>query len=189
MILPVVSTKRWSKCASCRSFPERAHEASAVHAPRVVAVDCSGRTDGCRRLHHPLLHNQDGNSQTPPPETVGHMSQKQNLKQILLKVIPVTVRGPKGEISTHALLDEGSTVTLVDSKLADQVGADGKEEPLNRRWMNDDGHQSCKSKRISLEIFGANGEIHKMVDVRTVTGLDLPAQSVKMEHVRKNESS
>ena len=100
----------------------------------------------------------------------------------------MTVRGPKGEISTHALLDEGSTVTLVDSKLAEQVGADGKEEALNLRSMNDDGHQRCKSKRISLEIFGVNGEVHKMVDVRTVTGLDLPAQSVKVEHVRRNWS-
>ena len=96
---------------------------------------------------------------------------------------------PFDNLDKDALLDEGSTVTLVDSKLADQVGADGKEEPLNLRWMNDDGHQRCKSKRISLEIFGVNGEVHKMVDVRTVTGLDLPAQSVKMEHVRKNESS
>ncbi|GBP86497.1 hypothetical protein EVAR_69165_1 [Eumeta japonica] len=39
------------------------------------------------------------------------------------------VAGPKKEIDTYALLDDGSTVTLIDSDLAQQLGARGRNEP------------------------------------------------------------
>ncbi|GBP55615.1 hypothetical protein EVAR_35850_1 [Eumeta japonica] len=43
--------------------------------------------------------------------------------------VPLRVAGPKKEIDTYALLDDGSTVTLIDSDLAQQLGARGRNEP------------------------------------------------------------
>lgn len=40
-----------------------------------------------------------------------------------LKIIPVTVSGPTGMYDIYALLDYGSTVTLMDAVLAAQIGA------------------------------------------------------------------
>ncbi|GBP04388.1 hypothetical protein EVAR_88207_1 [Eumeta japonica] len=53
-------------------------------------------------------------------------------KPMFLKIIPVRVAGPKKEIDTYALLDDGSTVTLIDSDLAQQLGARGRNEPTHR---------------------------------------------------------
>ncbi|XP_059051883.1 uncharacterized protein LOC131846565 [Achroia grisella] len=41
----------------------------------------------------------------------------------LLKVLPVILEGPDGEYETTALLDEGSTATLIDNKVAMRIGA------------------------------------------------------------------
>ncbi|XP_052747991.1 uncharacterized protein LOC113519231 [Galleria mellonella] len=41
----------------------------------------------------------------------------------LLKVLPVILEGPDGEYETTALLDEGSTATLIDDKVAMRIGA------------------------------------------------------------------
>lgn len=53
-----------------------------------------------------------------------------NENAVLLKVLPVILSGPKGEVETFALLDDGSTVTLLDEELADQLGVSGTEEKM-----------------------------------------------------------
>ncbi|GBP48739.1 hypothetical protein EVAR_88200_1 [Eumeta japonica] len=60
---------------------------------------------------------------------------------MFLKIIPVRVAGPKKEIDTYALLDDGSTVTLIDSDLAQQLGARGRNEHIEaiaKRSRNED---------------------------------------------------
>ncbi|XP_041970752.1 uncharacterized protein LOC121727140 [Aricia agestis] len=46
-----------------------------------------------------------------------------NFPRGLLKIIAVTIEGPDGEYETTALLDEGSTATLIDSEVATRIGA------------------------------------------------------------------
>jgi hypothetical protein len=46
-------------------------------------------------------------------------------QEVLLKVCPVIIQGPKREIKAEALLDEGSTVTLIDEDLARELEVDG----------------------------------------------------------------
>ena len=55
---------------------------------------------------------------------------------ILLRVLPVKLHGPRGTVKTHALLDEGSTVTLIERPLAKELGATGPRDPLTLRWTN-----------------------------------------------------
>lgn len=46
----------------------------------------------------------------------------------LLKVLPVIVYGSSGSYKTHALLDDGSTATLIDSSVPTRIGFTGPEE-------------------------------------------------------------
>ena len=41
---------------------------------------------------------------------------------LLFRVLPVVLYGPNCAIETYALLDEGSSVTIVDSSLVRQLG-------------------------------------------------------------------
>ncbi|CAG4957995.1 unnamed protein product [Colias eurytheme] len=77
----------------------------------------------CREGHHALLHlkeNRNSECDTEKREDVAvHTASVHNttaFNKVLLKVCPFTVRGASGEeIDTYALLDEVSTVTLIDS--------------------------------------------------------------------------
>ena len=43
----------------------------------------------------------------------------------LIQVVPVTLYGPKGYFKTHAMLDTGSTCSLLLADVAEKLGLDG----------------------------------------------------------------
>ncbi|KAF9823406.1 hypothetical protein SFRURICE_006619 [Spodoptera frugiperda] len=51
-------------------------------------------------------------------------------RRAYLKIVPVTLSGPHASLHTYALLDDGSTVTLLDASAADILGADGPESSM-----------------------------------------------------------
>ncbi|KAF9799885.1 hypothetical protein SFRURICE_017120 [Spodoptera frugiperda] len=51
-------------------------------------------------------------------------------RRAYLKIVPVTLSGPYASLHTYALLDDGSTVTLIDASAADILGADGPESSM-----------------------------------------------------------
>ncbi|GBO99072.1 hypothetical protein EVAR_417_1 [Eumeta japonica] len=53
-----------------------------------------------------------------------------NTMRAYLKIVPVELYGPEGSMKVHALLDEGSTVTLIDEQVANRIGAKGRRETL-----------------------------------------------------------
>ena len=118
--------------------------------------DCSSQhvcfATGCCKKHHTSLHDSfrkppsdrrppNNNSNATPQqdssndenrETEEHVGYKQNkASRVFLKVVPVEVTGPDNKrISTYALLDGGSQCTLIRSRLANQLGLKGKQQPL-----------------------------------------------------------
>ncbi|OWR55173.1 reverse transcriptase [Danaus plexippus plexippus] len=62
------------------------------------------------------------------------------------------VSRPAGVVSTYALLDNGSKVTLVDSKIAQLTEAKGPEEPLHIEAIAETKITEAKSYRISLQV-------------------------------------
>ncbi|XP_070852004.1 uncharacterized protein [Drosophila suzukii] len=56
--------------------------------------------------------------------------------KVLLKVIPVTLIGPQKAIETYALLDEASTISLIDEQLATDLQLEGPTSPAVTRYMN-----------------------------------------------------
>lgn len=103
---------------------------------------------------------------------------------LLFRVVPVELHNQDRSIRTYALLDEGSSVTLMDATLADQLGLDGPQSDLNLKWI---GSQKTtqKSATVSLEVSGLHGSERYPITVRTVRRLALPAQTVNAKRLKE----
>lgn len=135
----------------------------------------------CKRGHHSLLHRDDwqkGEDIKDKP-VLSHTTANvwdQAGKKVYLKVLPVTVEGPAGSMKTFALLDEGSTVTLVERHVAEVIGVEGPAADLNLHGAVGDCLRA-PSHRVSLTLCTSEGT-HKLKNVRTVDNLTLPTQSL-----------
>ena len=148
-------------------------------------------TRGCRRPHHALLHTEPTTTATeasPAPEETAQRESteeaavmttaaQEKKQSILLKMCPVTVAGPGGEIATYALLDEGSTVTLIDEGLASQLRLDGPRRPLKIQGVNA-SQPEPESRTVKLRVRGRNMDDFHHIRARTVKGLRIRAQSI-----------
>ena len=60
-------------------------------------------------------------------------SHRSSQTSVLLQVVPVTFYGPKGYFKTYAMLDTGSTCSLLLADVAEKLGLDG---PLENVVLN-----------------------------------------------------
>ncbi|XP_055622051.1 uncharacterized protein LOC129765665 [Toxorhynchites rutilus septentrionalis] len=129
--------------------------------------------DGCEARHHQLLH--PGKS-----ESVGAHQHIQH--SALFKVIPITLHNGKVSIETFAFLDDGSSVTLLEARIAKKLNINGDADPLCLKWTANVSRNEANSQRVNVEISGANnGPRHTLTNVRTVETLQLPSQSLNYE--------
>jgi hypothetical protein len=165
-----VKTK--SVCFSCLKF---GHQARACRARKPC------KKDGCEMSHHPTLHN------FPPNEGdeafMGLASDVQGHSTVLLKILPVTLKGPAGEVSTFALLDGGSTRSLIDSKTAKQLGLRGPQQAFHFNGVKGIHQYDPYSEKVSLTVSNPEGQSFALKDVQTITNLMLPSQSVPMPNL------
>uniref|UniRef100_A0A182YI92 Peptidase aspartic putative domain-containing protein n=1 Tax=Anopheles stephensi TaxID=30069 RepID=A0A182YI92_ANOST len=96
----------------------------------------------------------------------------------LFRIVPITVYGPTSTVTTFAFLDEGSSMTLVDEDLAEELGVEGEVEPLCIRWTGDTTRVEAGSRRVNFKV-GPVGSAKSFAinSVRTVPKLNLPRQS------------
>ena len=163
---PVANRLKWveeeARCYLCLGNKHRSKDCR--HERR-----CN--VDGCRRRHHPSLHADTA-------DVTAHVATHQ-LQRVLLRVVPVQLTGPKGVVNTSALLDEGSTATLLDAELATEIGASGPVDPLVIAWTNSTTQRDNNSRRVRITVSGSDpGETFVLSNVRTTTNLSLPFQSV-----------
>lgn len=104
-----------------------------------------------------------------------------DLPRTLFRVLPVQLTGPAGTIKTYALYDEGSSVSMIERALADELRLDGPESRLDLQWFGS-RHASEVSRTVTLQISGIGIEARrfKLTGVRTMQNLNLPRQSVDM---------
>ncbi|XP_053687000.1 uncharacterized protein LOC128736541 [Sabethes cyaneus] len=139
--------------------------------------------DSCQYRHHPLLHSTRrttaANVQSSPAESLTHQSLGSS---VLFRVVPVTLYGRTGEVNTYAFLDEGSSLTLMDSEIADQLRVSGTVQPLCLRWTGNTSRVEANSKVVTITIKGAGSQRRfQMLNVRTVPSLNLPSQTFQRE--------
>ena len=122
--------------------------------------------NGCKGYHHSLLHRMEnkkpGFGIKPPEreENIGATFESKQCSQVkrgmpvLLQVIPVTVHGPNGYLNTHAMLDSGSTCSLVLSSVAEKLGLEGSEERIILNGIQ--GTSELNSRRVNTQVSAVN---------------------------------
>nr|XP_034824837.1 uncharacterized protein LOC117982583 [Maniola hyperantus] len=131
--------------------------------------------NGCQQPHHHLLHKNT--RAVGGAATASVMNTMASQSTVLLKICPVTIRGPKGTLDTYALLDEGSTITLVDGKVAAVVGAEGPTRKLKLHGINAVSDE-ISSQTVGLLIKSRSGSQFDEITARTVPKLELQSQAV-----------
>ncbi|XP_062713763.1 uncharacterized protein LOC115256765 [Aedes albopictus] len=151
----------------------------------------------CEARHHKLLH--PGNPQAPTIEAVSSArsqvtpttSATVNVHRqlpcpVLFRILPVTLYGKKKSVTTLAFLDDGSSYTLMEKELADELGVEGEAEPLCLQWTGSIKRIEKDSQNVQLGISAAgNSQQHTLEYVRTVESLDLPPQSLQYEEMAR----
>ncbi|XP_055850516.1 uncharacterized protein LOC129915080 [Episyrphus balteatus] len=132
----------------------------------------------CVAKHHALLHNSARNNAVA---LTHHQSAKINSqpKRVLFRILPVKIYGPNKAVSTFAFLDGGSSITLLDESLANELELPGKTEQLCLRWTSDTTRVENNSRIVSLKVSGTSDGCHQhqLDNVRTVRNLGLPTQT------------
>lgn len=111
--------------------------------------------------YHNLLHTP---RKDEPKEVVMSAPNLISTPRAYLKVIPVELTGPKESIKTYyALLDEGSIITLVDSTIAKDIGAEGNVQPFTIKCVTSAYIDAHNSSKIEVQIRGMyHNRNHKM---------------------------
>lgn len=121
--------------------------------------------ENCGGRHNTLLHmprsvvsptsdpSASGNGSADERETCATIPSMS--KRTLRKVIPVTLCVGEIEIKANALLDSGSTITLLRAHFAQKLGASGPINPVCIQWgdgtESQEKHSILRSKGITFE--------------------------------------
>ncbi|XP_055626587.1 uncharacterized protein LOC129768750 isoform X1 [Toxorhynchites rutilus septentrionalis] len=105
---------------------------------------------------------------------------------MLFKVIPVVLSSNGKSVSTFAFLDDGSNVTLMEEKIADELGLFGNISSLCIQWTGSVTRKEPKSKQVELRISGVKCKTDYAISgVQTIPRLDLPKQSLDYGELSK----
>ena len=136
--------------------------------------------ENCGKRHHTLLHNggrvfprrSAAGSAPSPVKHVGTAVVEPPCK-VLLQTLPITVHGPAGRCTTHALLDLGSQVTLVTEGLSDRLGISGPIDSSVLSTIN--GSERLRSRRVSfvIEPVSSGGTRHEIRNAQTTPTLSV----------------
>ncbi|KAJ0170872.1 hypothetical protein K1T71_013644 [Dendrolimus kikuchii] len=141
-------------------------------------TDCSEpvcEVEDCGRSHHRLLHYAENkNSQqnrvnitdVTEGETqtgiIAHVTANDN--KVLLKTVSVYIHGPSGIERTRALLDDGSTVTLISDNLATKLGLRGHKHSMRVCGAWNNGEVTCESETVNFSLSNEEG---RMFDIQS----------------------
>ncbi|XP_058830215.1 uncharacterized protein LOC131689267 [Topomyia yanbarensis] len=161
--------------------------------------------NGCHYKHHALLHNDqrqhslatEGTSKSissenskefPEPNsavTHGCHTHQTKSSDTLFRYLPVLLHGERRSVRTHAFLDDGSALTLLDEKLADELELKGEVKPLCLHWTGGTQRHETNSRIVGLEIAGIHGgaKSYTIKNARTVKELMLPFQTMDMKEL------
>ncbi|XP_031350430.1 uncharacterized protein LOC116176098 [Photinus pyralis] len=166
-------------CFSCLKFG---------HSTRMCRIRKSCNKNGCNRVHHPQLHSECQDNKSTPTvlnmEVSCHAALKANESKVLFKVVPVKLYNRGEVVSTYALIDEGSSVSLIKRTVAVRLKLKGPMRKLNLQWFGD----HCSSEETEIVKFNISGihnnaEVFEMRNVCTVNNLCLPMQTVDMNQL------
>ncbi|XP_017468539.1 PREDICTED: uncharacterized protein LOC108360659 [Rhagoletis zephyria] len=166
-------------CFNCLKSDHRSGDCTEQHRCDV---------DRCTRKQHELLHfrqqgSTDGQRQL---ETATRQQVLTNTivdkpsSKLLYKILPVRLYANGRVISTFALFDDGSAISMMNSELAGRLGLKGQKENLTLQWFGGTTVTE-QSSRVDVEISGVAkyNKRFSLRNVSTVANLQLPAQTLQ----------
>lgn len=161
-------------CRSCLN----AHGRRSCRSASVCGIN------GCEYRHNRLLHaNKSAAAVTTSSALAENHTHLQAKQQLLFRIVPVTLYGPRATVDTYAFLDDGSSLTLIEDSLVEQLGMEGRNEPLCLRWTGNMTRVESNSRVVQLVISGAAGKKFQVDDVQTVKELALPRQDLDVDKI------
>ncbi|XP_065088777.1 uncharacterized protein LOC135710193 [Ochlerotatus camptorhynchus] len=158
----------------------------------------------CNGRHNKLLHFSKREfypkQPNPPPqnnsakikvEEAEIKEERSNLHQekasaVFYQIMPVMLRNGNRIIKSYAFLDPGSSLTLLDEGIAEELQLEGVPDPLRIKWTQNVSREEKGSKRVKLSIMGKSGEEFTLTNVRTAAHLHLPVQTVNYSNLQKD---
>ncbi|XP_076660139.1 uncharacterized protein LOC143363448 [Halictus rubicundus] len=135
------------------------------------AKQSSGKGSGNRERNAPDASAESGNPPSRPWLEV---------RCSLLKILPVRIWGPRRDVETYALLDEGSTITLIDQTLSREIGARGTRSNMFLKGLLTHEKLISNCERVQFGIQGDGGR-YEIKQAITIRDLNLPTQSISDE--------
>ncbi|XP_055600236.1 uncharacterized protein LOC129749323 [Uranotaenia lowii] len=153
------------------------------HGRRPCKLKKACGVEGCSYKHHPLLHgpkaNQSSGSSSGMVNNHRHGSQSS-----LFRILPVTLSSRGRSVKVYAFYDDGSSLTLLEEKIANQLGLEGESGVLCLTWTADVTRDEVGSKWVNFDIAGeGRSQKYSLSNVRTVQNLSLPSQSLHYQRL------
>lgn len=157
------------------------------HRRRKCTSEKKCGVNGCLYKHHQMLHKYlESAASTPRIEEQNCNAHVTKEKQMLFKILPVTLYSAGKKLHTYAFLDDGSSVSLIESKLADELKLEGEKNPLCLKWTSGIQQSDENSQVVNLQISGYNSsKMYPLSQVRTIDSLELPIQTMNFDDIKK----
>lgn len=155
------------------------------HRPYCEASQFKCNIDGCTYGHHLLLHYKKYEPEMTAPNPI--LTHSVPSQKALYQIIPICIRGPNQTVVTFALLDNASSVTMVEEWILEKIGVHGKIDPLHLQWTGNTRRTEETSQRVKLQIEGNQGGIGtQVVKARSVKSIGLPPQTLDAEDLKQH---
>lgn len=143
------------------------------------------KKDGCKKLHHSLLHSEEKPCTENAATEVSVNTIKPAKSKIIFKVVPVEIIGPNRKIvRTFAFLDEGSSASLVNEQFAVNLGVQQQKDNLTLNWIeNRTTVVSSMECNLRIRRQGRNSKWLRFSG-NTVPNLQLPLQSLDLNELK-----
>lgn len=156
------------------------------HKGKCTVEKACGLND-CPYKHHPRLHKPNSEEQSVQIPAIVNSHSSHSSPGVLFKILPVTLQHNNNIVNTYALLDDGSSITLVEQWVANALNIEGVPDELCLKWTGDTHKIEKESKRISFTITGGH-QLFTLNNARTVRNLNLPRQSISSQSLAKEFS-
>lgn len=125
---------KWKLCKNCLN----------EHGDSRCKLNYRCNVERCGEAHHPLLHPEEALSDCNVHGVQHH--------SVIFRLIPVTIYNGKIAVNTVAFIDEGSSYTLVETSLVNQLNLKGRTQPLRVTWTAGVSRVEKDSQIVDLSI-------------------------------------
>jgi hypothetical protein len=190
--------KQFSKHRPCFGCLRPGHSSSKCRSRKKCGKE------GCHFTHHQLLHGRSSNNSNtatdvpefqpatpatnsmsnPSTESSCHSFVLNRSSHVLLRVLPVRVKGPAGEVVTLAVR-RGGYGDINGWVLLRRLGLEGDKKPLCVQFVSHGGQFNSMEVEFSIAGVEMGSRSHRVQRAWTVDGQQLPAQAVNIKELQQ----